>query len=247
MAAITAAAISAAVAVGTTAYTASQQGGGGGGSDRPKNFYGKPEDPQDEAIKNYFARLNVENVGTKYPDFGQYLQSGGDPAKAQMDVKYPALKPSEAAALGITGGRGESYPGVDPTTGETVNSAALSPEQRLYLARERYRKAKAQGVDPGGWEEHVVNQARRYSNLTSRLTDLGAIEDPNQRQQNRIERLTQRKEMVGKRLTRNLGGAPPTPTGRYDPRYPGGTGVVPQEEKDSRGNPMTSPNPMDWL
>jgi len=212
MAAVTAAAISAAVAVGGAAYSATQQassGGGGGGN--PKHFGPVPEDPQDEAMKNYYARLVAANVNTPYKSFSGYLGSGGDPAAAAMDVTIPEMKPSEAAKLGFVGGHGEDIPGYDPTSGAT----SLTPEQRIYLAKERVRAMREKGQEAEGWPKTLAERTHAYNVVGNRLENLQAIEDPTQRQQRRIERLTNRQSRIRERLQNQLGGELP-------PGYRGG-------------------------
>jgi hypothetical protein len=209
MAAITAAAIGAAATIGTTAYTMSQQSGGGG-STNPK-FAQTPQNPQDKAMRDYYDRLTVENVDKTYPGFGAYLQSGGDPDKAKFDLTVPGMKPSEAAALGIVGGRGESVPYVDPKTGlPTTPSNSLTPEQTLYLAQERRRQAAATGQDPNKstWATRAVSTANTLDRVNQRLQDLQGIDDPNKRQQRRIGKLTTRQGNLTNRQQDIFGGDP---------------------------------------
>jgi hypothetical protein len=112
MAAITAAVVGATATVAAGAMSSGMMSGGGGGGSQNPNFKQVPEDPQDRAMKDYYARLTVANANTRYKPFSGFLASGGDPAKAQMDVIMPEMKPSEAAALGFVGGKGEEIPGV---------------------------------------------------------------------------------------------------------------------------------------
>ena len=58
-------------------------------------------------MKDYYARMVVADTDKTYPSFGSFLESGADPSKADFGLITPGMKPSEAAALGFTGGRGE--------------------------------------------------------------------------------------------------------------------------------------------
>lgn len=193
------AAISAAASAASAGYSMSQSGSGGSG-EKPRYGQG-PEDPQDEALKNYSYRLQMANLGTETPSFKDYLASGGDPTKARMDIQYPGLKPSELAALGITGGRGESIPMTDPITGEVVMSAKQTPQQMTYLAKERQRARIARGEKPTfTWAEARVNADKRYNRLGERIEDFQGMEDRTPRQDRRLERMTERRERIGGRL-----------------------------------------------
>jgi len=115
----------------------------------------------------------VENQDKTYPSFGEFLSSGGDPAKAAFDLTTPGMKPSEAAALGLTGGRGEAIPYYDPGAGE----GNMSPEQRIYLAKERRRHAAETGspMPPNTWAEATINTRNLYANRRTRLEEATAI------------------------------------------------------------------------
>ena len=83
MAAVTAAVVAGVATVAATGMQVAQQqgafggggGGGGGGTVKPL-----PEDPQDEAMKNYFGRMAVLNANKTYPSFGAFLESGAIPS-----------------------------------------------------------------------------------------------------------------------------------------------------------------------
>jgi hypothetical protein len=214
---VTAAAVTAAGAIGSGLMTSGVLGGGssGGSSSTKPNFNQVPQNPQDQAMKDYYDRLTVANTDKTYPAFGDYLESGGDPAKAKFDLTMPGMKPSEAAALGITGGRGESIPMVNPLTGAPdAPSASLNPAQTLYLAQERRRALAAQGQDPNkaSWATKAVSTANTLDRVNQRLQGLQAITDPNKQQQRRIGKLTTRQGNLSSKQ-QDLFGGDPTPEG----------------------------------
>lgn len=178
MAAVTAAVIAGAATIASTgAGIAAQQGafGGGSGSGGSGGGYARtPLDPHQRAMRDYYARMVVENQDKTYPSFSEYLSSGGDPSKGTFDLTQPGMKPSEAAALGLTGGRGEAIPYYDVTKGE----GEQTPEQRIYLAKERVRHAKETGnkMPPWTWAEATANTANRYDRITNRVKELQAMD-----------------------------------------------------------------------
>lgn len=176
MAATTAAVVAAAATVaGTATSVASQAGAFGGGSQSGggSGYSRTPMDPHQRAMRDYYARMVVENQDKTYPSFGEFLSSGGDPEKAKFDLTVPGMKPSEAAALGLTGGRGEAIPYYDSTAGE----GSMTPEQRLYLAKERRRRARETGekMPTFTWAEASLNANERYNRLQKRLDEVSAI------------------------------------------------------------------------
>jgi len=205
MAAITAAVIGAAVTVGTTAYTASQSSGGGG-SQNP-NIKPAPQDPLDKTMRTYYDRLTVANANTRYPSFAEYINSGGDPAKAQMDVKIPDLKPSEAAALGFVGGHGEQIPTVSQAGLASGDITKLTPEQTLYLSQERARAAAASGQKPGPWAARGQRLQNRDERLENRIAALQGMDTRTPQQERKLGRLTTRHGRVESKLSQFAGGA----------------------------------------
>jgi|SRR5262245_25333533 len=213
MAAVTAAVVAGVATVAATGMQVAQSqgafgGGGGGGGGGNPNWKKVPEDPQDKAMSDYYGRLTIANANTRFPGFNEYLASGGDPAKAQMDVSMPDLKPSEAAAMGFTGSHGEPLPGISQETAASGSLAetGLTPEQRVFLATERRRQARSQGQEPKGWAAKVGQLTKRHERLESRIGQLGAVEDPTMRQQRQLERVTKRHERVSGRLEKATGG-----------------------------------------
>lgn len=175
MGAVTAAVIAGAATMASTgAGIAAQQGAfGGGNSGGNGNYSRTPMDPHQRAMRDYYSRMVVENQDKTYPGFGEFLSSGGDPAKAEFDLTTPGMKPSEAAALGLVGGRGEAIPYYDPSTGE----GSLTPEQKIYIARERRRHAAETGSKMPQWthSEAVLNARDRYARRRTRLEEASAI------------------------------------------------------------------------
>jgi hypothetical protein len=171
MAAVTAAVVGtvATVAVAGTQIAQSQGAMGGGGGSKPPDIKPLPEDPQDEAMKNYYARAMVANATKTYPGFGEFLQSGGDPAKAKFDLAMPEMKPSEAAAFGFVGGKGEDIPGISHEAAAGGMPGGLTTEQRMYLAEERRRKAKTQGQEPGPWSKRLKGLGGKIGRLEKKL------------------------------------------------------------------------------
>jgi hypothetical protein len=190
MAAITAAAIAATATIATTAATVATQPSGGGGGGGAPQFKPVPENPQDRAMRNYYARLAVSNLESRYPGFGDYLQSGGAAEKAEFPLVVPEMKPSEAAAFGLVGGRGEQIPGATPA--EYGAAGQLTPEQTIYLAQERRRQAATAGQKPGPWATRVQKLGGRIGRLEHRLekfTPTPEIEPREARIQAKLEKL----------------------------------------------------------
>jgi len=170
----------------------------------------------------------VENQDKTYPSFGEFLTSGGDPAKAEFDLTVPGMKPSEAAAFGLTGGRGEAVPYYDSSQGE----GALSPEQRLYLAKERQRRAKETGGKQPTytWAEATTNTRNLYANRRTRLEEAQAVPEADRTiaQQRAFNRLPDKlKEMESRHINLDLA---KTGTGRGAP--------LPKQKKDDSGSPL---------
>jgi hypothetical protein len=117
------------------------------------------------------------------------------------------MKPSEAAALGLVGGRGETIPYYDQ---ETMPSS-FDPYQRLYLARERRRRAAETGakMPQWTWAEAQINAQSRYNRRADRLAEAQATpeEERTLRQQRAFNRLPEKLENM---RTRN----PNLPLGR---------------------------------
>jgi hypothetical protein len=168
MAAITAAVIGATATVAAGAISSGVMGGGGGGAKDPE-IKKVPMDPNDKAMRDYYARLQVANANTRFPSFSEYTQSGGDPNKAIMDVNIPDLKPSEAAALGFVGGKGEQIPTVSQADLAAGNIKDLTTEQRIFLAKERAAQAAAAGQEPGPWAGRMKKLGGRIGRLENRL------------------------------------------------------------------------------
>src|SRR5262245_803402 len=210
MAAVTAAVIGATATVAAGAMSSGVMGGGSsGGGGGPQDYKKVPEDPQDAALKADDARLTVANANTRYPSCAELTQSGGDAARAEMKVNYPDLKPSEAAALGFVGGRGEPMPGVgleDVTSGK-ASEEGLTTEQRIFLAEERRRQAAAQGQEPGPWAGRVGKLGKRHERIEQRLQKLSDIPEAERTpgQERRFERLGVRHQRVTERYQKALG------------------------------------------
>jgi hypothetical protein len=167
---VTAAAVGAATTIGTTAMSMSgAMGGGGGGSAPAPNFKPVPQNPQDKAMKDYFERMTVANADKTYPAFSGFLESGGDPDKAKFDLTMPGMKPSEAAAFGFVGPKGETIPTVnyaDAASGDVTN---LTTEQRIYLAKERAGQAATSGQKPGPWAGKMQQLGGKIGRLQNKL------------------------------------------------------------------------------
>jgi hypothetical protein len=202
MAAITAALIGAAATAGTTAYAMNQQSQAAksaGPVIRPG-----PQDPLSEAMRGYYARTTLANATKTYPAFNEYLKSGGDPSKAKFDLDMPDLKPSEAAAFGFTGPRGEAIPGAGYEGLASGTQRELSPEQIMYLAKERRRKAVTRGMPVGPWAQGVVRTDNRLRQTQQKLDYLHGIDATTPRIQRRTERLEEREERLKGRQQRQL-------------------------------------------
>jgi hypothetical protein len=205
MAVITAAAIGAVGAVGAAglSYAASQQGGGGGGN---PSFRQGPSDPLDRSMRSYYARATLANATKTMPSFGAFATSGGDPSLAKFDLDMPDMKPSEAAAFGFTGVRGETIPGQDYESLASGDVKNLNPEQILYLAKERRRQAVATGQPVGGWAHKVLSTDRQLRSIQARKDALEQL-DPSRltpHQEHKIEKLGRREERFQARQTRQL-------------------------------------------
>jgi len=202
MAAITAALIGAAATAGTAAYAANQQSQAAksaGPVIRPG-----PQDPLSEAMRGYYARTTLANATKTYPSFKGYLESGGDEAKAKFDLDMPALKPSEMAAFGFTGPRGEVIPGADYNDAASGAQKELSPEQIMYLAKERRRKAVTRGMPVGPWSQGVITTDNRLRKTQDKLDYLHGIDNVTPRIQRRTDRLEDREARLQGRQQRQL-------------------------------------------
>jgi hypothetical protein len=192
MAAITAAVIGATATIAGGVMSSGVMGGGGGGGSSQPNVKPLPMDPHDRAMRDYFGRLAVANVDKTYPAFSEFLQSGGDPAKARFDMTVPGLKPSEAAAIGFVGGKGEDIPEVSQAGLASGDITSLTNEQRQYLAKERAARARASGQEPGPWAGRMQKLGGRIGRLESRLekfTPTPEIEPREARIQAKLEKL----------------------------------------------------------
>jgi hypothetical protein len=194
MAAVTAAVIGATATVAAGAMSSGvMSGGGGGGSSKDPQLHKIPMDPNDRAMRDYYARLQVANADTRYPSFGEFTQSGGDPSKALMDVKMPELKPSEAAALGFVGGKGEDIPGLSQADLASGNVTSLTNEQRQFLAKERAGQAAAAGQEPGPWAakmKRLGGKVGRLENLlATKFTPTPEVEPRETKIQNKLTKL----------------------------------------------------------
>lgn len=225
-AAAIAAAAATAVAAGVSA--ASQAGAFGPGSpDQPK-FQQVPKRPFETAQQRYMTRVMMSNLNNRGPNYQDWLKSGGT---AEFQLNTPGMTPMEASGMGFTGPRGEKIPYYDPTTG----GGQLSPEQTLYLARQRARDARSRGEFAHGWDEQLINVSRQYNKLND-------MANRTPQQERKLGRLRDR-------LTQRLGGTPPSAAGKYDPNYPRGEGdFYPGTEPKPGG--MTSfldtPDPSKW-
>lgn len=195
MAAVTAAVVAGVATVAATGMQVAQsQGafGGGSGGGQGGKVTRTQEDPQDKAMADYFARMTVSNVDKTYPGFGEFLQSGGDPAMAKFDLTVPDLKPSEAAALGFVGGKGEAIPTVSQGGLASGDITSLTPEQRMFLAKERAAQAHAAGQEPGPWASRMQRLGGKIGRLENRLEGFQGtpeIEPREQRIQDKLTRL----------------------------------------------------------
>lgn len=204
MAAVTAAVVAGVATVAATGMQVAQSqgafgGGGGGGSGGKVTKI--PPDPADKAMRDWADRMVIANADKTYPGFGEFLQSGGDPAKAQFDLTVPDLKPSEAAAVGFVGGKGEAIPTVSQEGLASGDITNLTPEQRLYLAKERYRSAKAAGQEPGPWASRVNRLSGRIDRLQGRLENFASTPEVEPREQRIQDRLTRVKGKLEKATT----------------------------------------------
>lgn len=209
MAAVTAAVIGTVATVAATGYSVAQQASasGGGGSTQQPKFGQVPGNPQDKAMRDYYARTLVQNADKTYPAFSDYLSSGGDPTKAKFDLEMPNLSPSEASALGFTGPKGEQIPGVKQSDISAEGIATMTPEQRLYLAKERARRSRAIGSEPGPWSGNVETTDTSLRNAQKRLSEVQASTTmPLPRQERKIGRLTDRVTRLTEQQKKQLGG-----------------------------------------
>lgn len=220
MAAVTAAVIGAAATAGSAGYGIYQSQQTPSGPGQNPTISRLPEDPLSKAERDYYARMGIANIDKTAPTFGSVIATGGtgpggganmDAAKFPLAV--PGMTPNEASAFGLVGSHGEQIPYENvgnlqqsAGAGGPGGAATLSPEQTLYMARERNRIAAQTGQKAGPWATKVLNTNNRLGNISDRLSALQAVEDPTQHQQNRISRLTTRQQNVQERQNRQLGG-----------------------------------------
>jgi hypothetical protein len=220
MAAVTAAVIGAAATAGTAGYGIyqSQQTPSGPGANPTISRI--PQDPLSKAERDYYARMGIANIDKTAPSFESVLATGGTGEQgganmeaAKFPLTVPGMTPNEASAFGLVGSHGEAIPYTSPGAlagsagaGGPGPAATLSPEQTLYMARERNRIAAQTGQKAGPWATKVLNTNNRLGNITDRLNALQAVEDPTQHQQRVMGRLTTRQSNVQERQNRQLGG-----------------------------------------
>jgi|SRR5215472_999681 len=214
MAVVTAAVVGAVATAATTGYSmyqASQTPGSG----QPAQMKQVPMNPQDKAMKDYFDRLTVANAAKTYPAFSGFLESGGDPSKAQFPMTMPNLTPNEASALGFVGGKGEPVPGVPQASVSGApgvpQTTQLSQDQMFYMAKERARQANLSGQKPGPWASAVmqnrqagIDVANRIATLTQQAQTPGLRPGRQEAIQDRIENLTTRQGNIEARKNRLL-------------------------------------------
>jgi hypothetical protein len=164
--------------------------------------------------------MGIANIDKTAPSFGSVLATGGtgeqggvDMNAAKFPLSIPGMTPNEASAFGLVGSHGEAIPYTSPGAlagsagaGGTGPAATLTPEQTLYMARERNRIAAQTGQKAGPWATKVLNTNNRLGNITDRLNTLQGVEDPTRHQQRVIGRLTTREQNVQDRQNRQLGG-----------------------------------------
>lgn len=207
---VTAAVVTAATAVGAGAYQGVQAHNAAQAAGQPlqqPTQHGALEDPINNAMRTYYGRLQMANTGTRYPAFSSFLQSGGDPSKAQMNVQIPQMSPFEAEALGFVGTHGTPVTTVGtPDQAGNLSQTGLTPQQRLYLAQQHVHRAIAAGLTPGGWQQNVVTTQHRLGNVNANLASLQGIQNPTDPQQDRIDALTKRQANLQARQKSQLGG-----------------------------------------
>jgi hypothetical protein len=154
-------------------------------------------------MRSYFARSTLANAENQYPAYNDYLASGGDPAKARFDLQMPGMTPGEATGLGFIGKRGETIPGLDQAAVTSGDIKNLSPEQILYLAKEKRRRAAAMGTE-SPWASKVVRTSNQLGRVEDKLAGVAAITDPSRVQAQRAENLTARRDRLNARQNKYL-------------------------------------------
>ena len=214
MAAVTAAIVGG-VATAAAAGISASQAAKTPASGQPAQLKQIPMNPQDQAMRDYFDRLTVANADKTYPSFAGFLNSGGDPSKAQFPLTMPNLTPNEASALGFVGGKGEAIPGVSQASVSGApgvpQTTQLTSDQMFYMAKERARQAQLSGQKPGPWASSVmanrqagINIANRIANLQQTAQTPGMAPARSENIQDRIERLTNRQGNIEARRQRLL-------------------------------------------
>ena len=150
-----AAAITAAVAVGTTAYTASQSGkaAGGGGAGKPSKV---PLPPYASALNKQVARAMALNMGQVAPSFADYVKSGGTATFPFID---PGMTPREREQLGLVGPSNLPVP-FEP---RATSTRPLTLEQLIFEGTRRL------GKDPT--RQDPISRLVRATNQLKRLQD----------------------------------------------------------------------------
>lgn len=183
MAAIAAAAISAAGAIG--GGIASAQGAQKAARAGRGRLQQVPLPPYADALNRYTARLVAANATQVAPTFVDWLKSGG---QATFPLQDTGFTPSQAVSLGLVGHSGQPIPFV------AANQSKLTPEQLLYLGQSRIRAANMSKSAP---PEDPVSKYTRSTNILNKLE--GEPQGPNRVA--REQKIMDRK----KRLAQQLG------------------------------------------
>jgi hypothetical protein len=153
MAAVAAAAITAAVAVGTTAYSASQQGAAArGAKGQPSKV---PLPPYATALNQDVARVIALNMGQTPPSFAQYVASGGT---AKFPFIDPGLSPRQRQQLGLVGTSNQPVPFQPRAT----STQPLNLQQLLFEGSRRLAASHGSATDP-------IAQLARATNRLNKL------------------------------------------------------------------------------
>src|SRR5215472_9649347 len=220
MAAVTAAVVAGVATTSAAGYSAYQQSQTPGSGHTPA-FSNVPQDPLTQAIRGYAARTEISNQATMAPSFASELATG-DATSIKTPWVHPGLTPQETTAFGLTGGAGQAVPYVNAPGTTAPPPMTLTPQQRLYLARQRQQMALQAHTDPNAavpGSMAILNAQQRVQNLQARQARLAGQTDltPHQlRVQQRIaNRLPQAQAVLNRRLGKDpLGSNYATTTGQ---------------------------------
>ena len=183
----TAAAVAAAAATAVSAGVGAASAAGAFGSGQPgaPKFQQAPRPGYEGASQKYITRVLMGNINNRGPTWNDYLQSGGN---ATFQLQDTGMRPIEAQKMGFVekGGAEPAWytPGQGPLTQQQWEDRMREAGSKTPMGQ-RYQRIQTLG--------------QRISNLQGKI-DAGGLPDARQQRiQDRIDRLTNRKNTLATR------------------------------------------------